>query len=152
LAVLVSISLPKDVSHFGVVEGVFVCSPECALAVAASLRERLEHVTYAGASSQARNEKTELIFDYIAGDGFRHQVEAIIEAFARMRSQIDREKRAFEKQWKERKKLLEIVMINTSRMYGDIRGIAGGVVKEIAHLELESDSTLIEQAQGLDVS
>lgn len=48
-------------------------------------------------------------------------------------------------------KLLEIVMTNTSRMYGDIRGIAGGVVKQIAHLELDSDS-LIEQGQGADPS
>lgn len=69
-----------------------------------------------------------------------------------MRDQIDREKRAFEKQWKEREKLLEVVMTNTSRMYGDIRGIAGGVVKEIAHLELDSGSTLIEPSQELDAS
>jgi hypothetical protein len=148
LAALVSMSLPRDVSHFGIVDGVFVCSHECVLPVAASLRERLEHVMYAGASSQARNEKTELIFDYIAGDGFRHQVEAIVDAFVRMRNQIDREKRAMEKQWREREKLLEIVMTNTSRMYGDIRGIAGGAVKEITHLEL--DATLIERGQVQD--
>lgn len=37
-------------------------------------------------------------------------------------------------------------MTNTSRMYGDIRGIAGGVVKEIVHLELDADPDLIEQA------
>jgi hypothetical protein len=146
LAALVSISLPREISHFDVIEGVFVCSHECVLPVAACIRERLEHVMYIRESSQARKEKTEIIFDYIAGDEFRHKVEAIIEAFDRMKVQLDRERRAMERQWKEREKLLEIVMTNTSRMYGDIRGIAGGVVKEIVHLELDADPDLIEQA------
>lgn len=150
LAALVSISLPRDVIHFGIVDGVFVCSRECLLPVAASLRERLEHVTYVGAASQSRKEKTELIFDYIAGDGFRHQVEAIIEAFDRMRNQINREKRAMEKQWKEREKLLEVVMTNTTRMYGDIRGIAGSVIKEITSLELDAEPPRIDFRQEPD--
>jgi hypothetical protein len=98
-------------------------------------------------------EKTELIFDYVSGDDFRHQVEAIIHAFDRMRGQIGRERKAMEKQWKERDKLLEVVMVNTARMYADLRGIAGASIKEIPSLELDSAAIEdLEQVDGLRLS
>jgi hypothetical protein len=144
LAVLVSVSMPKDLTHFGATEGVCVCTPQCILPLAGLLRERLEQISFARGASQARKDKTELIFDYVSGDEFRHQVEAIIEAFLGLRKQIARERRAMEKQWKERDKLLEVVMLNTSRMYGDIRGIAGASIKEIPAFELDSDSLTVD--------
>jgi hypothetical protein len=44
--------------------------------------------------------------------------------------------------WKEREKQIEKVMINTTEMYGSIRGIAG---KSIADIKaLEADDYLLE--------
>jgi hypothetical protein len=148
VAVLVSVVMPRDVTHFGMLEDVCICTPQCALPLAMLLRERLEQVSFARGASHARTQKTEVIFDYISSDEFRHKVGAIIEAFGRMREQIVRERRAMKKQWKERDKLLEIVMLNTVHMYGDLRGIAGESIKEIPSLEL--DGAAIEDLRDLD--
>lgn len=148
VAVLVSVVLPRDVAHFGIQEEVCVCTPQCALPLAMLLRERLEQISFARGAARARQQKTDVIFDYIASDEFRHKVVAIIEAFGRMRDQIGREKRAMKKQWKERDKLLEIVMLNTVQMYGDLRGIAGESIKEIPSLEL--DGAALEDLRDLD--
>jgi hypothetical protein len=121
IAVLVSVAMPKDFPHFGIIDGVCICTPQSALPLAVLLREKIQDVHFAKGASQARAGKTELIFDYVSGDDFRHQVEAIVNAFVRMREQIGRERRAMEKQWKERDKLLEVVMASTARMYGDLR-------------------------------
>jgi hypothetical protein len=148
VAVLVTVAMPRDLTHFGLVEGICVCTPQSALPLAVLLRDRLEAVYFAKGASQARVEKTELIFDYVSGDDFRHQVEAIIHAFDRMHHQIGRERKAMEKQWKERDRLLDVVMVNTARMYGDLRGIAGASIKEIPSLEL--DATAIDDVQQED--
>jgi hypothetical protein len=64
-------------------------------------------------------------------------VEGIVEAFQAMQEQLARERRAMEKQWKEREKQIDRVMKNTVGMYGDMQGIIGGQLPEIAALELD---------------
>jgi hypothetical protein len=44
-----------------------------------------------------------------------------------------------EKMWKEREKQLEKVLLNTSGMYGSIKGIAGSSVSSIPLLEGAED-------------
>jgi hypothetical protein len=62
--------------------------------------------------------------------------EEIIEGFSEMKSEMDKEKRAMEKIWKEREKQLEKVIHNTINMYGSIKGIAGSAIGTIKALEL----------------
>ena len=60
-------------------------------------------------------------------------------AFIAMQQQIAVERRAIEKQWKSREKMIERVIKNTVGMHGDIQGIAGGQLPSIPALELDSD-------------
>ena len=62
--------------------------------------------------------------------------EEIIKGFSEMKSDMDKEKRAMEKIWKEREKQLEKVIHNTIDMYGSIKGIAGNAIGTIKALEL----------------
>ena len=64
------------------------------------------------------------------------QIEAIVEAFSTMQSDLDSEKRAMQKIWKQREKQIEKVLDNTINMYGSIKGIAGKAVANIKALEL----------------
>ena len=52
-----------------------------------------------------------------------------------MKQSITRERIQMEKLWKEREKQLDRVLLNTSGMYGSIRGIAGSSVNTIPLLE-----------------
>ena len=53
-----------------------------------------------------------------------------------MQRQLDKEKRAMERLWKEREKQIHRIALNTARMYGDMRGIIGASLPEVEVLEL----------------
>ena len=85
-----------------------------------------------------KNEKMEAIYEYLAGPEFRQKIEAIVESFASLQGQINKERRAMEGIWKERGKQLERIMKSTIGMYGEMRGIIGATLPEIKSLELEA--------------
>jgi hypothetical protein len=57
-----------------------------------------------------------------------------------MQDQLNRERRAMERHWKQREKEIERVIKNTVGLYGDMQGIIGGQIPAIPALELEEDS------------
>jgi hypothetical protein len=77
-----------------------------------------------------------MIYQYLTGPRFRHRVEAIVEAFSTMQEDLDRERKAITKQWAKREEQIERVMSSTVGMYGDLQGIAGKSLQEIAGLEI----------------
>jgi len=64
------------------------------------------------------------------------QIEAIVEGFTQMQTDLDSEKRAMGRIWKQREKQIHKVLDNTVGMYGAIRGIAGNSIRSIKALEL----------------
>jgi hypothetical protein len=77
-----------------------------------------------------------LLYDYLTSTEFRMQIEAIVEGFTQLQSDLDSEKRAMGRIWKQREKQLQKVLNNTISMYGSIKGIAGSSIKAIPYLEL----------------
>ncbi len=145
VAVLVSVALPDGIEGFGRIDGVWVAGLRAWPALGVALREQLIQVAYARAASAGKGEKMELLYQYLSGDEFRQRVEAIVEAFSAMQGQIQRERRAMEKQWAEREKQIQRVIGGTSAMYGALQGIVGGVLAVIPALELD-DSGLLEES------
>jgi hypothetical protein len=138
VAVLLTHSLPKDVERFALKDGIWVTDPRCALPLASALRFSLLALAAARRSGEGQQSKMELLYAYLTGSGFRQKIEGIVEAFTTMRSDLEVERRAFEKQWSRREKQLERVMLNTVRMWGDLQGIAGAALPEIEGLEPRS--------------
>lgn len=57
-----------------------------------------------------------------------------------MKSELDKEKRAMNRIWKERERLIDEVITNTIDTCGSIRGISGSALQPLQALELpESD-------------
>jgi hypothetical protein len=150
LAVLVSVALPEGVRGFAQIDGVWVADLAHYQDLAVALRDQLRQVAFARAASQGRNEKMELLYNYLSGDEFRHRVEAIVEAFTAMRSQLDKERRAMTRHWAEREKQIERVIISTTGMYGALQGIIGQALPGIPALELETDAVRILESGGED--
>lgn len=146
LAVIVSAALPSDINGFGQIDGVWVANLRVWPALAVALREQLIQVAYAHASSEGKQEKIEMLYRYLAGDQFRQRVQGIVEAFTAMQAQLDRERRAMERLWKEREKQIERVMTNTVGMYGEMRGLIGHTLPEIEALTI--DGILVENMSG----
>lgn len=137
LAVLVSVVLPDDIQGFGRRDGVWVSDLKSWPALACALREQLIQVSFARAALDGQNEKMELLYQYLAGDDFRQRVETIVEAFEALQSQLQKERRAMERQWAEREKHLQRVINSTARMYGSLQGIIGSALPKVPALELD---------------
>jgi hypothetical protein len=136
IAVIVSHALPKDVDTFDVIDGVWVAHPRAAIPVATILRQSLLDVALARSATEGQQTKTEMVYQYLTGPRFRHRVEAIVEAFSTMQTDLDRERKAIMKQWARREVQIERVMQATVGMYGDLQGIAGKTLQEIEGLDL----------------
>lgn len=138
LAVLVSAALPPEArGGIAYIDGVWVASLAAWPALAFALREQLLAVAFARNAATGMNEKMEALYRYLSGDAFRHRVEAIVEAFTAMKTELDRERRAMERIWKEREKQLERVLAATAGMYGELRGTIGQAMPRIDALELD---------------
>lgn len=136
IAVIESQALPNGIESFGLVDSVWVCSPKYVEPMAFILRHVLLEVNAAKQTSEGMKTKTELLYQYLTGSGFRQRVEAIVEAFTTMREDLDKEKKAILKQWAKREQQIENVMTATVGMYGDLQGIAGSSIQEIEGMSL----------------
>ncbi len=139
LAILVSVVLPDGINRFGQVEGVWVSDPLSAVALAAVLREQLLAVSRERTAAVGKGEKMEALYQYLAGVEFKQKIEGIVEAFTSMQDQLNKERRAMERHWKQREKQIERVLKNTVGLYGDMQGIIGGQIPVIPALELDAD-------------
>jgi len=134
IAVIVSHALPKGVTTFDLIEGVYVVGPQCIVPVATLLRKALLELAIARQSSEGRETKAALIYEYLTGPRFRQRIQAIVEAFTSMQDDLNAEKKALQKQWAKRETQLDRLMNSTVGMYGDLQGIAGRSLEEIEGL------------------
>ncbi len=135
IAVIVTETLPRDMDSFGEKDGVWICRFSDVKAVAFLLRHSLLRIHSMLVSQENKGDKMQLLYDYLTGNEFRQNIEAIVEGFISLKDGITREKVQMEKIWKEREKQLDKVLLNTTQFYGSIKGIAGNAVGEIRLLE-----------------
>ena len=136
LAVIVSHTLPKDVDTFDFVDGVWVTSPRHVVPVAIALRHTLIELFAARQASEGQQTKMEMIYQYLTGPRFRHRIQAIVEKFADMQEDLDRERKTMTRLWAKRQEQIRCVVESTAGMYGDMQGIAGKTLQEIEGLDI----------------
>ncbi|HKH60948.1 MAG TPA: DUF2130 domain-containing protein, partial [Flavitalea sp.] len=116
-------------------DGVWICSFKEVTGLTTALRNAIIRIADTRKWEENKGEKMHMLYDYLTGLEFRQQIEAIVEGFMAMKHSISKERIQMEKLWKEREKQLEKVLLNTSGMYGSIKGIAGSSVNTIPLLE-----------------
>jgi hypothetical protein len=135
VAILVTQTFPRDMDRFGEREGVWICNFGEVGSVAHLIRNGIIKVYDIQKSQENKGDKMQLLYNYLTGNEFRGQVEAIVEGFMAMKLSVARERIQMEKIWKEREKQLEKVLLSTSGMYGSVKGIAGASVGDIPLLD-----------------
>lgn len=140
IAILVTQVFPKDMARFGERDGIWICSFTEVNSVSYLLRDGILKIFDAQKKEENKGEKMQMLYDYLTGLEFKGQVEAIAEGFLAMRNSIAKERIQMEKMWKEREKQLEKVLINTSGLYGSVKGIAGASVVDIPLLDAGDDT------------
>ncbi|MGP9814231.1 DUF2130 domain-containing protein [Rhodopseudomonas sp. NSM] len=136
LALIVSNALPKGVHSFDHIDGVWVAEARCAIPVAIALRQSLIELAAARQAGEGQQTKTELVYHYLTGPRFRQRVEAIVEKFTEMQSDLDKERRSMMRMWAKREAQIRGVLEATAGMYGDLQGIAGKALGEIDGMAL----------------
>lgn len=135
VAILVTQVFPKDMERFGEKDGIWICNFTEVAAVAYLLRSGIIKMNEVIRSQENKGDKMQMLYDYLTGNEFRGQVEAIAEGFMAMKNSITKERVQMEKIWKEREKQIEKVLISTSGMFGSVKGIAGSSVADIPLLD-----------------
>jgi hypothetical protein len=151
IAVLVTDVLPDEIKDFGKREGVWVTVPRHVPGLILALRTILEEVAQTKRAVASKNETVETLFNYLTGPEFRNRVEAIMRVFIEMQGELNEEKRVTIKRWAKREKQLELVITNTSGMYGDLQGLLGTSLKPIPALE-PGDSSSGEAGDTFDLA
>jgi hypothetical protein len=77
-----------------------------------------------------------MIYRYLTGPRFRHRIEAVVDRFTEMQADLDRERKAMTRLWAKREDQIHGVVETMAGLYGDLQGIAGRSLQEIAGLEV----------------
>jgi len=135
VCVIVTETLPEGVDGVGQIDGVWLCRFTDVKGLSMVLREALLRIQSVVAAQANRGEKMQMLYDFLTGNEFKMQLEAIIEGFKGLQDSYQDEKLKMQKVWKEREKQLEKVLLNTVHFYGAIKGIAGNSIPPIPLLE-----------------
>lgn len=138
LPVIVSVALPDGVRTAECIEGVWVCSMDCALVVAHLLRQQLLETSDLQRAMQGQEGKMANVYAYVVSDGFRSHMERIIDTWIELSQQIESEERAMKAQWKVRRKQLERVLNISTDMHAEIKAIVGAELPQVEGLTLEA--------------
>jgi hypothetical protein len=142
IGVLVTDAMPAGMDRMGLKEGIWICNYEEFKGLCKVLRESIVQLDTALSSQENKGDKMSLLYDFLTSNTFKLQIEAIVEGFTQMQSDLESEKRAMQRIWKSREKQIEKVINNTIDFYGSVKGIAGNAIGEIKALELPADFSL----------
>lgn len=139
IGVLVTQVMPTDMERLGLKEGVWICTFDEFRGLSLALRDAAIRMSDAVSAQENKGDKMGMLYDFLTGNEFRQQVEAIVEGFTQMQTDLESEKRSMQSIWKKREKQIEKVLLNTNHMYGSIKGIAGNAIQSVPLLDLESE-------------
>lgn len=136
IAVLVSSVLPDGIKGFGYVDGIWVCERTAVTGLIMALRQQLIRVAGVKRASEGKQEKAEILYEYLSGTEFRQRIEGMVEAFTQQQDELEKEKRWFALKWSRQEKQIRQVVDQMHGMYGDLQGIMGASLREVEQLEL----------------
>ncbi|MFV9614601.1 MAG: DUF2130 domain-containing protein [Gammaproteobacteria bacterium] len=142
IGVLVTEVMPSDMDRLGLKDGIWICSYDEFKGLCVALRESIIQISNAIVTQENKGDKMGMLYDFLTSNEFRLQIEAIVEGFTQMKSDLDSEKRSMQGIWKKREKQIDKVLLNTNHMYSSIKGIAGDAVQTVALLELPTNDDL----------
>ncbi len=146
MAVLVTVNLPAEIETFSLKEGVWITKRDTAIGLATALRRTLISVYAEKRNKVGKDEKMEVLYQYLTGVEFQHRVEGIAEAFNNLQGDIEKEKRWFTTKWARQEKEIRKIIDNTHGMYGDLQSVTGRALQQIKSLELPpGEQEIIEE-------
>lgn len=137
-AVLVVEKPPQNIKGYDYKEGVWISTRKLVSLLSLALRFDLIRINYERSKNVGKNEKMEILYSYINSLEFKHRIEAIIESFSNMQSDIEKERRWYTARWAKQEKQLRRLIDHTHGMWGDLQGVVGKTLPDIQPLPLDT--------------
>jgi hypothetical protein len=147
IGVLVAAHPPADVETLLYRDGVWIVRRSYAKELCLLLRYGLIQVCVERTNQAGKDEKMEVLYQYLTGVEFQHRIQAIVEGFTYLWNDIEREKRWFTTKWARHEKEVRKIIDSTQGMYGDLQAVTGRSLPAIGALELPASAEA--QAAGL---
>jgi hypothetical protein len=135
VAVIISQVLPNGVKNFTHKNGVWIGSFEAVVGLALVLRNSLIEIYQIKSSLVGKEEKKEILWNYLTSIEFRQRIEAVYDAYSSLMEDLQKEKDYFRKKWAKQEKNIEKVAENILGIHGDLQGIVGKSLPEIKAME-----------------
>ena len=136
IGVIVTKTMPKELDRMGNLEGIVVCPIDEWKILPFFLRQQLIEVYTVKRVGENKSDKMSLLYNYLTGNEFKMQIEAIVSGFTQMQKDLSSEKASMNKSWSQREKQIEKVIYSTSSMYGSLQGISDNAIGHVEALEL----------------
>ncbi len=144
VAALMTETLPAGVSHFDLIDGVWVSGIATVVPMATALRRGLMETSVARRAAAGADSTKDRVYAYLTGQEFKARVQGIVEPVIEMRSSLDAEKRAAARQFAARDKQIDRVVTGLSGMYGDLQGTVGPSLPSVTGLALPEPAVVAE--------
>jgi len=151
-AVVISEVTPGNVKNAGFYHDIWVTQRSFVIPLTDSLRVKLIQLVIIKNSLKGKDVKMEALYNYLTGTEFKNRIEAIVDSFTNMQTEIEREKRYFTNKWARDEKNIRQVIDNTYGMHGDLKGILAAAVPHIQGIDLLEDGVTDHEDIASDVS
>lgn len=137
IPVIITEVMPKDVKEdIKLHNGVYVVKPSSALVLAGLLRKGLLDVGREKAVAKHRNTSSEALYDFVTSHEFAQQIEAMVEVYMEMMTDISKEKAIYDRSWAKRESHARKLLSSTANIIGSMQGQLGaGAMPRIKGLE-----------------
>lgn len=135
LAIIVTQVLPLGIKNFGLKDGIWVVDYKTVLGAAISLRNNLVEVYGVRSANKGKEEKKEILWNYLTSIEFKQRVEAIYESYSGLTTELQKEKDWFTHKWAREEKNISLIKDNLLGMHGDLEGIVGKTLPELEQLK-----------------
>ncbi|MBI4226130.1 DUF2130 domain-containing protein [Candidatus Roizmanbacteria bacterium] len=135
VAVIVSQVLPDGVKHFTQKNGVWIGNYDSIEGLGLLLRNTLLELSIVKSSIAGKQEKKEILWNYLTSIEFRQRLEAIYDSYQQAKIYLDKEKEFFRRKWAREEKNIELQMENLLGVHGDLQAIIGRSLPEIKGLD-----------------
>jgi hypothetical protein len=135
LAIIVTQVLPAGIKGFGLKDGIWIVDYKTVIGAAIALRNNLVEVYGVRSANKGKEEKKEILWNYLTSIEFKQRVEAIYESYSGLTIELQKEKDWFTHKWAREEKNISLIKDNLLGMHGDLEGIVGKTLPELDQLK-----------------
>lgn len=136
IAIIVTTTMPKGCDElFTQMDDVWIVSDQLIKPFANTLRYSLIETSKQKQTNIGKDEKKELIYNYLNSPQFVQKVKSVLGTFVNMKIDLDKEKASIQRIWKKRESQIERVVNNISSIVGELQGLSQGSLSELENID-----------------